>query len=236
MLLAIDHVQLAMPAGGEAAARGFYGDVLGLPETPKPPHLAKRGGCWFESEALKIHLGVEADFRPARKAHPGLLVSELDALKARLAQAGYALKDDEPLEGYDRVYVDDPFGNRIELLERLSGGREVERRNGVIQQGVFDLDQEVRDWTQDGAFLGADGKPVRAYDDVVLLRDIAPENDPASPYVVPAGTTATVLFFSERAEGVAQLELNWDTTAVVLGYEDQRYLRLLEQVSGEGET
>lgn len=236
MLLAIDHVQLAMPAGGEAAARGFYGDVLGLPETPKPPHLAKRGGCWFESEALKIHLGVEADFRPARKAHPGLLVSELDALKARLAQAGYALKDDEPLEGYDRVYVDDPFGNRIELLEQLSGGREVERRNGVIQQGVFDLDQEVRDWTQDGAFLGADGKPVRAYDDVVLLRDIAPENDPASPYVVPAGTTATVLFFSERAEGVAQLELNWDTTAVVLGYEDQRYLRLLEQVSGEGDT
>jgi catechol 2,3-dioxygenase-like lactoylglutathione lyase family enzyme len=122
MLLAIDHVQLAMPAGGEAAARGFYGDVLGLPETPKPPHLAKRGGCWFESRTLKIHLGVEADFRPAHKAHPGLLVSELDALKARLAQAGYALNDDEPLEGYDRVYVDDPFGNRIELLEPLSGG------------------------------------------------------------------------------------------------------------------
>ncbi len=121
-LLAIDHVQLAMPAGGEAAARGFYGDVLGLPETPKPPHLAKRGGCWFERDALKIHLGVEADFRPARKAHPGLLVSELDALKARLVEAGYALNDDEPLEGYDRVYVDDPFGNRIELLEPLSGG------------------------------------------------------------------------------------------------------------------
>jgi catechol 2,3-dioxygenase-like lactoylglutathione lyase family enzyme len=122
MLLAIDHVQLAMPPGGEAAARGFYGDVLGLPETPKPPHLAKRGGCWFESDSLKIHLGVEADFRPARKAHPGLLVSELDALKARLTEAGYALKDDEPLEGYDRVYVDDPFGNRIELLEPVAGG------------------------------------------------------------------------------------------------------------------
>jgi catechol 2,3-dioxygenase-like lactoylglutathione lyase family enzyme len=122
MLLTIDHVQLAMPAGGEAAARGFYGDVLGLPETPKPPHLAKRGGCWFESDTLKIHLGVEADFRPARKAHPGLLVSELDALKTRLAQAGYALKDDEPLKGYDRVYVDDPFGNRIELLQPLNGG------------------------------------------------------------------------------------------------------------------
>ncbi len=129
MLLAIDHVQLAMPAGGEAAARGFYGDVLGLPETPKPPHLAKRGGCWFESDALKIHLGVEADFRPARKAHPGLLVSELDALKARLARAGYALKDDEPLEGYDRVYVDDPFGNRIELLEPLNSAATPEKTN-----------------------------------------------------------------------------------------------------------
>jgi len=88
MLLAIDHVQLAMPAGGEAAARGFYGDLLGLPEKPKPPHLAKRGGCWFEHDALKIHLGVEADFHPARKAHPGLLVSDLQTLKALLRDSG----------------------------------------------------------------------------------------------------------------------------------------------------
>ena len=117
MLLAIDHVQLAMPAGGEAAARDFYGDVLGLPETPKPPHLAKRGGCWFERGALKIHLGVEADFHPARKAHPGLLVSDLAALKTALRDGAYTIRDDEPLEGYDRIYVDDPFGNRLELLE-----------------------------------------------------------------------------------------------------------------------
>ncbi|WP_029917292.1 VOC family protein [Caulobacter sp. UNC358MFTsu5.1] len=122
-LVAIDHVQLAMPPGGEDAARRFYGDVLGLPETPKPEHLARRGGCWFEDGGLKIHLGVEADFRPARKAHPGLLVSNLPALKAKLSDGGFALKDDEPLEGYDRIYVDDPFGNRIELLEPLSGAR-----------------------------------------------------------------------------------------------------------------
>lgn len=120
-LVAIDHVQLAMPPGGEDAARRFYGDVLGLPEAPKPEHLARRGGCWFEDGDLKIHLGVEADFRPARKAHPGLLVSDLPALKAKLSNGGFALKDDEPLEGYDRIYVDDPFGNRIELLEPLSG-------------------------------------------------------------------------------------------------------------------
>lgn len=114
---AIDHVQLAMPAGKEDDARRFYRDLLGIPELPKPPHLAARGGCWFERGALKIHLGVEKDFRPARKAHPALLVEALPQLKKSLADAGFRLVDDEPLEGYDRVYVDDPFGNRIELME-----------------------------------------------------------------------------------------------------------------------
>ena len=114
---ALDHVQLAMPKGGEDEARRFYRDGLGIEEQPKPPHLAVRGGCWFERGALKVHLGVEADFVPARKAHPAFRVEDLPALKARLAAAGYRLKDDEPLEGYDRIYVDDPFGNRIELME-----------------------------------------------------------------------------------------------------------------------
>jgi catechol 2,3-dioxygenase-like lactoylglutathione lyase family enzyme len=114
---AIDHVQLAMPAGGEPEARDFYGVLLGLPEQPKPAHLAKRGGCWFESEAVKIHLGVDTDFRPARKAHPALLVSDLVTLVRRLRTAGVEIVDDEPLDGYDRVYAYDPFGNRLELLE-----------------------------------------------------------------------------------------------------------------------
>lgn len=114
---AIDHVQLAMPAGGEPQARAFYAELLGLPEQPKPPHLAKRGGCWFESDTVKIHLGVEGDFRPAKKAHPALLVTDLPTLVARLRAAGVKLVDDEPLEGYDRVYAYDPFGNRLELLE-----------------------------------------------------------------------------------------------------------------------
>jgi len=114
---AIDHVQLAMPAGEEDKARAFYQGLLGIPEQPKPAHLAKRGGCWFERGALKIHLGVEKGFHPARKAHPALLVDGLAALKKALADAGCRLVDDEPLEGYDRVYVDDPFGNRIELME-----------------------------------------------------------------------------------------------------------------------
>jgi catechol 2,3-dioxygenase-like lactoylglutathione lyase family enzyme len=119
-LLALDHVQLAMPKGGEDRARAFYGAVLGLPEQPKPPHLAVRGGCWFEDGAVKIHLGVEADFQPARKAHPALIVADLPALKALIAAGGYAMRDDEPLEGYDRIYVDDPFGNRIELMQPLA--------------------------------------------------------------------------------------------------------------------
>jgi catechol 2,3-dioxygenase-like lactoylglutathione lyase family enzyme len=114
---AIDHVQLAMPAGRENEARAFYDELLGIPEQPKPPHLAARGGCWFESATVKLHLGVEADFRPARKAHPALLVDDLGSLVARLRVAGVELVDDEPLEGYDRVYAYDPFGNRLELLE-----------------------------------------------------------------------------------------------------------------------
>jgi catechol 2,3-dioxygenase-like lactoylglutathione lyase family enzyme len=113
----LEHVQLAMPPGGEASARAFYGGVLDIPEIPKPPNLARRGGCWFERGTLKIHLGAESDFRPARKAHPALLVEDLPALVGRLRSAGHQVRDDEPLEGYHRVYVDDPFGNRIELME-----------------------------------------------------------------------------------------------------------------------
>ena len=119
-IVRIDHVQLAMPPGGEALARAFFGDLLGIPEVPKPPELAKRGGCWFERDGLKIHLGVEQDFRPARKAHPALEVKDLPRLIGRLKERGHAVKEDEPLVGYHRVYVDDPFGNRIELLEPVA--------------------------------------------------------------------------------------------------------------------
>lgn len=109
-----------MPAGGEDAATAFYEGVLAIPRVPKPPHLAVRGGCWFEDEDLKVHLGVDPAFTPARKAHAGLLVEDLPALITALVAAGRPVTDDEPLEGYDRVYVDDPFGNRLELMERLT--------------------------------------------------------------------------------------------------------------------
>jgi catechol 2,3-dioxygenase-like lactoylglutathione lyase family enzyme len=118
----IDHVQLAMPAGGEDAAVGFYQQLLGVPRVPKPDHLAARGGCWFEDGDLKIHLGVDGEFRPARKAHPALLVDDLQTMIASLRAAGVPVIDDEPLQGYDRVYVEDPFGNRIELMEATGRG------------------------------------------------------------------------------------------------------------------
>ncbi len=113
----IEHVQLAMPAGGEDAARAFYTGMLGLPERTKPPELAARGGCWFEGPGVKVHLGVEAAFRAAQKAHPALLVDDLPAMIAALAAVGVAVVKDDPADGRARCFVSDPFGNRIELMQ-----------------------------------------------------------------------------------------------------------------------
>ena len=114
--VALDHVQLAIPRGGEPVARSFYGELLGLVEVAKPPALAVRGGCWFESGDVKIHLGVEDDFRPARKAHPALRCRDYDALLARLAVAGVEARAATEVPGVRRCHIDDPFGNRIELV------------------------------------------------------------------------------------------------------------------------
>ncbi len=118
-VVGIHHVQLAMPAGGEEAATRFYQGILGVPRVPKPDDLAARGGCWFESGAVRIHLGVEPGFSPAGKAHPALLVDDLAALRRRLEEAG-VVKTDRPLPGFDRFYVSDPFGNRLEILESIA--------------------------------------------------------------------------------------------------------------------
>lgn len=113
----LDHVQLAMPAGQEPAAVAFYEGVLGLPQVPKPEVMAGRGGCWFELGEVRVHLGVEEPFRPARKAHPALVVDDLDALLDGMAAAGHEVVAAEPLPGQRRCHVFDPFGNRIELIE-----------------------------------------------------------------------------------------------------------------------
>jgi catechol 2,3-dioxygenase-like lactoylglutathione lyase family enzyme len=118
-ILAIDHIQLSMPPGEEEKARTFYVDLMGFTEIRKPPELAKRGGVWFEQGLVKLHLGVETDFHPLKKAHPALLVDDLKTLITHLQQAGYKVDTTQPpLDGYNRAHVLDPFGNRIELMEK----------------------------------------------------------------------------------------------------------------------
>lgn len=116
-LVALDHIQLAMPAGQEAQARWFYSTILGLDEVPKPVQLQARGGCWFRSATIELHLGVEADFRPARKAHPAFRVADLAQARAELSSAGIAIVEDDSLPHVRRFYAADPFGNRIEFVQ-----------------------------------------------------------------------------------------------------------------------
>jgi catechol 2,3-dioxygenase-like lactoylglutathione lyase family enzyme len=113
----IDHILIAMPAGREDEARAFYHGILGLTEKIKPPQLVARGGCWFQSGTLEVHLGVEKNFAPARKAHPAFIVDGLAGMVEKAIAAGLRVTEDEPIEGCDRRHVDDPFGNRIELIE-----------------------------------------------------------------------------------------------------------------------
>jgi len=116
----IEHVQLAMPAGEENKARKFYRDLLGISEVPKPANLAKRGGAWFECGDIKIHLGVDKNFVPAAKAHVALLTKELKQIISRGQAEGLVIIFDEGLQGYDRVYIYDPFGNRLEFMQETS--------------------------------------------------------------------------------------------------------------------
>ena len=116
-LIGLHHVQLAAPRGSEEALRHFYGTALGMTEVPKPPVLAARGGAWFRSGALELHLGVEDDFRCAGKAHPGILVTDIDSVASRLEDHGIGVQWDDNFPGFRRCYVADPHGNRLELLE-----------------------------------------------------------------------------------------------------------------------
>ncbi|MFF7360878.1 glyoxalase [Streptomyces sp. NPDC008125] len=125
MIVALDHVQLAAPPGSEGLLRAFYGGVLAMTEEPKPPVLAARGGCWFrtgpDAAPVRVHLGVERDFRPAAKAHPGLRVTGIDALADRLAAHGAPVRWDDTLPGHRRFSSEDPVGNRLEFMEPQAG-------------------------------------------------------------------------------------------------------------------
>lgn len=121
---AIHHVNIVMPVGGEAAARTFYSELLGFDEIPKPTPMAGRGGVWFAAGTIDLHVGVDPDFRPARKAHVAYEVSDLDGLRRRVEAMGFPTRDDVPLPGYRRFHTEDPFGNRVELLEAEAVRRE----------------------------------------------------------------------------------------------------------------
>ncbi|GAB5349873.1 VOC family protein [Alteriqipengyuania sp. 357] len=118
VLLAYDHVQLAIPRGGEDRARAFFVDLIGMREVPKPVTLSPHG-CWFEAGAVSLHIGVDPDFRPATKAHPAFLVADLEDLRTRLEAAGVACREDKPLAGYLRFFAEDPFGNRLEFMQKV---------------------------------------------------------------------------------------------------------------------
>ena len=117
---AIDHIQLAAPAGCEEAARRFFAGILGWAELPKPEPLRARGGVWFRCGPQQVHIGVQTNFVPATKAHPAFDVVGLDALREHLAANGIETIDDDARqeEGVVRFYANDPFGNRLEFMER----------------------------------------------------------------------------------------------------------------------
>lgn len=117
-IIGLDHIQIAIPEGGEDRARAFYGTVLGFHEVPKPENLSP-SGCWFERGSVSLHIGVDPNFVPARKAHPALLVDDLALHRDKLEAAGYETRDDKPVEGYARFFTFDPFGNRIELMQHV---------------------------------------------------------------------------------------------------------------------
>ena len=117
-IIGLDHIQIAIPDNGEDRAREFYGELLGMHEVPKPENLSPTG-CWFERGSVSLHIGVDPDFVPARKAHAALLVDDLETLRSRLEQAGHPTHDDKPVEGYERFFAFDPFGNRIEFMQHV---------------------------------------------------------------------------------------------------------------------
>lgn len=122
----IHHVQIAIPQGGEPPARRFYRDILGLTEMPKPANLQGRGGVWFVTGTIQIHLGVDPSFTPATKAHVAFECPDLPTLRELLALSAYPIVDDEPLPGYNRFYTQDPFGNRVELLSPVKSSASID--------------------------------------------------------------------------------------------------------------
>lgn len=119
LIVGLNHVQLAMPGNEEAVAERFYCGVLGFERLEKPTHLEKRGGCWFRANGVDVHLGVDPDFVPARKAHPAFVVTSLNELQERLKASNVEVVCDTQISGFQRFYASDPFGNRLEFMQTV---------------------------------------------------------------------------------------------------------------------
>lgn len=130
LIVGLNHVQLAMPRNGEAAAERFYCGILGFDRLEKPPLLEKRGGCWFHANGVDVHLGVDPHFVPARKAHPAFVVTSLEQLQERLEASGIEVVRDTQISGFERFYASDPFGNRLEFMQPVQDRHGVARGTG----------------------------------------------------------------------------------------------------------
>lgn len=139
MIIALDHIQLAMPAGGEATAIAFFAGLLGFAEEPKPWPLSERGGCWFASGTCTLHIGVDPAFVPQKKAHPAFLCEDIDHLAARLVANGCVVQWDHDLPKRKRFYTSDPFGNRLEFIQD---------GDGFTQKSDIDVDPSTSKYSQ----------------------------------------------------------------------------------------
>jgi ubiquinone/menaquinone biosynthesis C-methylase UbiE/catechol 2,3-dioxygenase-like lactoylglutathione lyase family enzyme len=197
-IVGIDHVQVAIPRDGEARARAFYGETLGLREVTKPEALVGRGGAWYTCGGQALHLGLDPDFKPQRKGHPALLVDDLAALRARLERLGAPVVEDAPLPGYARFYTADPFGNRIELLQPL-GGQETEEAD-AIKARVRDTFSRTAE-----AYVASPGHA--AGDDLVRLLAFAAPRPTDRTLDVSTGGGHTALALAPRVARVTASDL-----------------------------
>jgi ubiquinone/menaquinone biosynthesis C-methylase UbiE/catechol 2,3-dioxygenase-like lactoylglutathione lyase family enzyme len=199
----LDHVQLTIPAGGEDQNRAFYCDVLGLTETPKPAALAARGGLWLRCGAQGLHFGVETPFTPQRKGHPALLVDDLAALRQRLSAAGIAIHEDTPIPGVERLFVFDPFGNRLEFVAPIAKEAEAPTENAEAEA----IKERVRAAFGAAAESYVSSERHRSGDDLALLLEWAQPVPTDRALDISTGGGHTALAIAPHVQSVAVTDL-----------------------------
>jgi ubiquinone/menaquinone biosynthesis C-methylase UbiE/extradiol dioxygenase family protein len=199
----LDHVQLTIPVGGEDQVRAFYCDALGLTETPKPATLVARGGLWLRCGAQGVHFGVETPFTPQRKGHPALVVDDLAALRQRLNVAGIAILEDTPIPGVERLFVFDPFGNRLEFVALLAAASEASIENA----GAEEIKERVRAAFGAAAESYVTSERHRSGDDLAILVDWAQPVPTDRALDISTGGGHTALAIAPRVHSVAVTDL-----------------------------